>query len=370
MDMYNAPKMNQIAMLQQQAKLEQMRGLDPVSQQNIAASQASVRQGDERLDLARGQEQRVSKAEEEKRMQQKALIFSGVADYLKQFDMDQRIDMIPLLNEMTGQNITPDKLTDKTLEDVSTMGKAIRESMAIGPGANNSKPWDFKVVGGSLFKTNKNTGEYQQISVSNPINKPENMPEEVFDVLKHLNPEDQAKVMTDYLKPSTVEKQKKITSSMIKAKKKSIDDARLAIDAADKALENLGFWSTGLPGRIGSMFAGSDRKDLEGALSSLKSVITQESLQAMREASPTGGALGNVTEKELPIIQDKLGSLDADQGREVLEENILDIKRRFEIVKAIALGQVSEPITEEDYNAIPPGNMFLDPESGELLRKP
>ncbi|WP_127524081.1 hypothetical protein [Mesorhizobium sp. Z1-4] len=42
----------------------------------------------------------------------------------------------------------------------------------------------------------------------------------------------------------------------------------------------------------------------------LKSLAAAENLNAMRQSSPTGGALGNVTEKELKLLQDKSGALD------------------------------------------------------------
>lgn len=41
-DMYNAPQLNQLNLLQQQAKLEQLRGLDPVSQLKIKKYQAAL----------------------------------------------------------------------------------------------------------------------------------------------------------------------------------------------------------------------------------------------------------------------------------------------------------------------------------------
>lgn len=45
-------------------------------------------------------------------------------------------------------------------------------------------------------------------------------------------------------------------------------------------------------------------------------------LQQMREASPTGGALGSVSEQELSTLQSVLGSLDMAQSQDVFEYNL------------------------------------------------
>lgn len=52
-----------------------------------------------------------------------------------------------------------------------------------------------------------------------------------------------------------------------------------------------------------------DATNAQASLDTLKSQIGVHVLQAMREASKTGGAVGNVTEKEWPILQNQLGAL-------------------------------------------------------------
>ena len=69
----------------------------------------------------------------------------------------------------------------------------------------------------------------------------------------------------------------------------------------------------------------------ESFANTLKSQIGLEVLQAMREASKTGGAVGNVTEKEWPILQSKLGALQEsqteDQYRRNLDQVIASLER-------------------------------------------
>ena len=59
-----------------------------------------------------------------------------------------------------------------------------------------------------------------------------------------------------------------------------------------------------------SNIPGTDAKSLKERLGSIKANIGFDYLQAMREASPTGGALGNVSDKELQGLQSVFGSLE------------------------------------------------------------
>lgn len=68
----------------------------------------------------------------------------------------------------------------------------------------------------------------------------------------------------------------------------------------------------------------------------LKSNIGVMVLTAMREASKTGGAVGNVTEKEWPILQNQLASLDPNMSDEEFAASLLEINNRIENIKNIA----------------------------------
>lgn len=67
---------------------------------------------------------------------------------------------------------------------------------------------------------------------------------------------------------------------------------------------------TGVLGSVASMWPSTDNAEIYRQVDVLKSGASIENLTAMRQASPTGGALGSVTEKELKILQDKGGALD------------------------------------------------------------
>lgn len=56
-------------------------------------------------------------------------------------------------------------------------------------------------------------------------------------------------------------------------------------------------------------------------------------LQAMRDSSPTGGALGQVTEKELAMLQSAFGALGQIQSEESFANNVKEVVRKLEAAK-------------------------------------
>ena len=79
------------------------------------------------------------------------------------------------------------------------------------------------------------------------------------------------------------------------------------------------------------------RATLEGALTTIKANLGFEQLQAMRDASPTGGALGQVAVQELEALQSTIANLNPDMGEVALIANLNKIKDHYlkiqEIIK-------------------------------------
>lgn len=99
------------------------------------------------------------------------------------------------------------------------------------------------------------------------------------------------------------------------------------IDKAMQMLDESGRWVAG----FGSMLAGvpeSGARDFQAVLDTVKANLGFEELQAMRDASPTGGALGAVTEKEIAFLQAIQGNLDAAQSPAQLKSVLQEIKDR------------------------------------------
>jgi hypothetical protein len=99
------------------------------------------------------------------------------------------------------------------------------------------------------------------------------------------------------------------------------DIAKTAQRQAGKA------FTTGVGGLIMSLKPGSTAKDMRANLDTLTADAAFTSLQAMRDASKTGGALGQVSERELTLLGAAVRSLDANQSDEQLVGNIKEYVR-------------------------------------------
>src|SRR5690606_1509902 len=91
-----------------------------------------------------------------------------------------------------------------------------------------------------------------------------------------------------------------------------------------KAVSGMGDWKTlGIPGA--RFIPGTDAANAHAKLETLKSQIAFSVLQAMRDASKTGGALGQVSERELDLLQNNLAALDTWQGDEQFKESLQQV---------------------------------------------
>lgn len=96
------------------------------------------------------------------------------------------------------------------------------------------------------------------------------------------------------------------------------------INTVEEAIPLVGFMSAGFAG--GLNIPGTQGRNLEEALKTIKANLGFDRLQQMRDASKTGGALGQVAVKELEALQASIASLDRGQSPEVLKRNLDDIK--------------------------------------------
>ncbi|MCK9566628.1 MAG: hypothetical protein M0Q43_11340 [Methanothrix sp.] len=82
--------------------------------------------------------------------------------------------------------------------------------------------------------------------------------------------------------------------------------------------------------KASSWIPGTDSYDLNRYITTIKANLGFDQLQKMRDASPTGGALGQVSERELDYLQSTVVSLDLGQKTETLKENLDKIKASYE----------------------------------------
>lgn len=94
-------------------------------------------------------------------------------------------------------------------------------------------------------------------------------------------------------------------------------------------LQEAGPLATGRGAIIGRLDPVSQASQIEDLVASVRGNIGVDQLQQMRNASPTGGALGNVTERQLEGLQGLLGSLKVTGDRKILEDNLKRISNIY-----------------------------------------
>ena len=116
------------------------------------------------------------------------------------------------------------------------------------------------------------------------------------------------------------------------AELKTATDVLAAVDQVEKISDS--WWSTGAPGKalrdIG--IGGTPAVDLEIALRPIIANMGFDRLQAMRAASPTGAALGQVTERENTLLQSTIKSLDPNGSKELFKQNLAYIKEQYDVI--------------------------------------
>lgn len=111
--------------------------------------------------------------------------------------------------------------------------------------------------------------------------------------------------------------------------------ANAAIGAADRVINEVkeakkkvsGF--TAGAGSLLSVVPLTEAKDLSKRLTTIKANLGFDRLQQMRDASPTGGALGQVAVQELVALQSTIASLDQDQSPQQLRDALDKIELHY-----------------------------------------
>ena len=87
--------------------------------------------------------------------------------------------------------------------------------------------------------------------------------------------------------------------------------------------------TTGIIGKGQSFIPGTDAFTLKERISTIKANLGFDRLQQMRDASPTGGALGQVAVQELQALQSSVASLDVGLPKKELDKNLGKIQEHY-----------------------------------------
>ena len=107
-----------------------------------------------------------------------------------------------------------------------------------------------------------------------------------------------------------------------------IQKADLIIGKVDQALPMVSNLSAGF-GSIFSNIPMTSAKNLEATIQTIKANLGFQQLQEMRASSPTGGALGQVSDREIGLLTSAVASLDQAQSPQQLRDRLQEIKDSY-----------------------------------------
>lgn len=103
----------------------------------------------------------------------------------------------------------------------------------------------------------------------------------------------------------------------------------IVVEDIDRARRQLGASTTGLFGAATANIPGSPAHDLQQMIEGIGANIGFDRLQQMRNQSPTGGALGQVSDFENKLLQSVYGSLRQSQNKGQLDYNLRRLKNIY-----------------------------------------
>lgn len=138
------------------------------------------------------------------------------------------------------------------------------------------------------------------------------------------------------------------------------------IDTIDNAisLANSSNFTTGLTGSVLSAVPGTPAYQLQSLLPTIQASEAFTALQKMRDASPTGGALGQVAVREIELLQSDIAALDPKAGKDLLTKQLGKIKQRYTNILKIAYEKLPKTI---DTIGLVPNWKNLDPKQREKI---
>jgi hypothetical protein len=116
-----------------------------------------------------------------------------------------------------------------------------------------------------------------------------------------------------------------------------IEEISKAVRIAENSLS-----ATGLTGAVTGLIPSTPAYVLKRRIQTIKANIGFDKLQAMRDASPTGGALGQVSERELEFLQSTITSLDPGMGEKELLEGLKKVEEHYNNMRDIVTGKTTE----------------------------
>lgn len=123
------------------------------------------------------------------------------------------------------------------------------------------------------------------------------------------------------------------------------------IGQVEDALADVSFATAGGMGALMSAVRGTPAYDLRQSVMTIKANLGFDTLQEMRDNSPTGGALGAVAAQELESLQATVSSLDIGQSPQQLMDNLDLIKEHYKNYKQAVQASYNDAYSGADSQA-------------------
>lgn len=145
------------------------------------------------------------------------------------------------------------------------------------------------------------------------------------------------------------------------------DQIANVVAVADKVLSQANVWTTGLIGSMLDWAPGTPQRDLAENLKTLEANAAFDKLQMMRDMSPTGGALGQVSERELDLLKATWSALSQSQSEEQFKENVQRFKDQVQQSWSRVIEAYETDFGEPYYQTAPENSGTLTTEPVEEL---
>ena len=141
-----------------------------------------------------------------------------------------------------------------------------------------------------------------------------------------------------------------------------IKNTEVVLGKVKEAEGLIGAGTTGV-GSYLSILPGTNARELSTVLGTIKARLGFDQLQQMRAASPTGGALGQVSNRELAALEGAVASLDQGLSPKALRENLKQIETSYKNWQESAMGKLPperRPEVKTDTSADALVNKYLN----------
>ena len=180
-------------------------------------------------------------------------------------------------------------------------------------------------------------------------------------VLRTLQSSQDRQAQIDLRRGVLEEKKAEKEAKLSQQQEMTIGAVDRVINEVKEAKPMVGRLTAGFGGSALGAIPGTEARDLQAKLTTIKANLGFDRLQQMRDASPTGGALGQVAVQELVALQSTVASLDQAQSPKQLKDALDKIERHYTKWRNTvrqAGGQEQPAATQGnvvDFNSLPSG---------------